>query len=150
MPTTTVRRDLRDGLVNAGNDFKSINPTLLQRVYPRRPPGFTGDLPAMYVGAMNEPNITHSAGVRSRTFDVQAVLVFNTLGSEEEVSDEQDTLVDYFLDYLTTHPRAAGSNYVLQPTSVRDVEIDIDEVPYPASVVNVQLLSAEGRSRSGP
>lgn len=149
MTTTTVRRDLRAGLVNAGADFKNQNPTLLLRVYERRPTGFTPDLPALYVGSLNE-TIIHTAGIRPRTFDAQAVLVGNPTGSPDEIADEVDTLVDYFLDYLTTHPRAAGSNYVLQPTSVRDVELEVDDVVYPSAVVGIQLLASEGRSRNGP
>jgi hypothetical protein len=148
MPTTSVRRDLRSGLVAAGEEFRSINPTLLQRTHHRRPKGFTGDLPAMYVGALNE-QIVHDAGTRGRTFDAQAVLVFRSTGSEEEVADDVDTTTDYFLDFLTTHPRAGGSNYLLQPTSTRDIELEIDETPYPAVVVGIQLIALEGRSRTG-
>jgi hypothetical protein len=60
-----------------------------------------------------------------------------------------DTTTDYFLDFLTTHPRAGGSNYLLQPTSTRDIELEIDETPYPAVVVGIQLIALEGRSRTG-
>jgi hypothetical protein len=148
MPTTTFRRDARGGLVNAGEEFKSINPTLLQRNYPRRPIGFTGDLPAMYVGSLNETDV-HDSGTRSRDIEAQTVLVFKPTGSEDEISDEQDTLVDYWVDFLTTHPRAAGSNYLIEPRTVRDIELEIDEVPYPASVVTVLCRALEGRSRTG-
>lgn len=149
MATTTVRRDLRNGLYNAGEEFRSINPTLLLKNYHRRPTGFTPDLPAMFINSLNE-TIEHSAGIRGRTFEAQTILVFNSTGSPEEIADEADTVVDYWVDFLTTHPRAAGSNVLLEPTSVRDLELDTDEVPYPAAVVGVRLRAAEGRSRTGP
>lgn len=149
MPTTTARRDLRTGLFALGTDFMSANPTLMQRAYKRRPPGFsTGNLPALYIGALNE-QVRHDSGLRDRDFEAQIGLVFTPLGSEAEVADDVDTTVDYFLDYVTTHPRAAGSNTVLQVTSVRDVELDMDDVVYPTALVTLAYLVQEGRSRTG-
>lgn len=148
MPTTTARRDIRAGLLLLGEDFKSANPTLLYRTYSRRPRGFTGDLPALYVGALNE-TVTHSSGLRGRTFDPQIGLVCHPTGSDAEVADEVDTLVDAFMDYVTLHPRAAGSNTLVEITSVRDVELEMDEVVYPTGLVTLSYLVAEGRSRAG-
>lgn len=149
MPTTTFRRDVRVGLVALGNDFKNANPTLLLKVHHRRPRGFTGDLPALYVGSKNEA-VEHRAGIRQRTMEPQLVLVFNPAGSEEEVADEMDTLVDTFLDYVTLHPHAISSNTVTGVTSIRDIELDIDEVPYPAVVFTLgETIAQEGRSRTG-
>lgn len=146
MPNTTFRRDVTNRLVDLGNDFKSANPTLVYRVYPRRPPGFTGDLPAIYVGTHNE-NIRHTAGLRIRTMEPQLVLVGKPTGSETEISDEMDTLVDEFLDYLTAHPHAISSNTVTSPTSVRDVELELDDVIYPAAVITLgETIAQEGRS----
>jgi hypothetical protein len=146
--TTTARRDIRSGLVALGEDFKSANPTLLQRVYPRRPRGFTGDLPALYVGSLNE-QVRHDSGLRQRTFLPQIGLVCHPTGSDTEVADEVDTLVDYFMDYVTTHPRAAGSNSLVEITEVRDVELEMDEVVYPTGLVVLNYLVLEGRSRAG-
>ena len=47
MPTTTFRRDVTERLAALAEDFRTENPTLLLRVYKRRPTGFTPDLPAM-------------------------------------------------------------------------------------------------------
>ena len=149
MPTTTFRRDVTVRLVALGNDFKSSNPTLLLRVYHRRPLGFTGDLPAMFVGTHNE-NIRHTGGLRIRTMEPQIVLVGNPTGSEEEVADEMDTLVDTFLDYLTVHPHAISSNTVMSPSQIRDVELEMDNVTYPAAVITLgETIAQEGRSRAG-
>lgn len=148
MPTTTVRQDLRSGLYAAGVAFKAANPTLLLRTYHRRPPGFTGDLPALYIGSLNEL-IEHDAGTRGRTFDAQVVLVCKPTGSGEEVADEIDTLTDTFLDYLTLNPRAAGAGYLIEPTATRDIEIELDDTVYPSVVISVRCRALEGRSRTG-
>ena len=148
MPQTTFRRDVREGLFSAGEDFRSINPTILLKTVHRRPTGFTGDLPQMYIGSLNETDV-HDAGTRSRDIEAQTVIVGNPTGSEEEISDEIDTIVDYWIEYLTLHPRAAGSNYLIEPRTVRDVELEVDNVPYPAAVVTVLCRALEGRSRTG-
>ncbi len=148
MPTTTARRDITTGLVNLGEDFKSANPTLLQRVYPRRPGGFAGDLPALYIGAKNEA-LRHDSGTRMRVLEPQLVLVGNPLGSLNEMTDEMDTLVDTFIDYLTLHPHAGGSNSNIEPVGVRDVELEMDDVVYPTAVIDCRFEVLEGRSRAG-
>src|SRR5687767_5753174 len=129
MATTTFRRDSTNNLAALAEDFKNANPTLLLRVYKRRPTGFTPDLPAMYVGSKNE-NIRHTGGLRIRTMEPQLVLVGNPTGAPEEIADEVDTLVDYFLDYVTEHPHAISSNTVTSVTNIRDVELEVDDVIY--------------------
>jgi hypothetical protein len=149
MATTTFRRDVTTRLVALAEDFKNANPTLLLRVYHRRPTGFTPDLPAMYVGSKNEA-IVHTSGLRQRTMEPQLVLVGNPTGAPDEIADEVDTLVDYFLDYITVHPHAISSNTVTQVTTIRDVELEVDDVVYPAAVLTLgDTIALEGRSRSG-
>ena len=142
--TTTFRQDTTNNLVALAEDFKAANPTLLLRVYPRRPRGFTGDLPAVYVGSHNE-TLLPTPGRWMRTMEPQLVLVGNPSGSEDEVADEMDTLVDTFLDYCNARPHAISSNTVAWPAQVRDVELEIDDVVYPAAAVTFTALSAEGR-----
>lgn len=150
MPTTTFRRDVTQYLVALAEDFKNANPTLLLRVHHRRPTGFTGDLPAIYVGSRNE-TIQHSAGLRTRVMEPQLVIVGNPTGTPDEIADEIDTLVDEFLDYVTVHPHAISSNTVTQVTTIRDVELELDEVVYPAAVLTLgETIAMEGRSRNGP
>jgi len=150
MTTTTFRRDVTNHLVDLATDFQTENPTLLLRVYPRRPQGFTGDLPAVYVGSHNEA-ITHGQGLRVRVMEPQLVLVGNPAGAPEEIADEMDTLVDTFLDYITLHPHAVSSNTVTSVTQIRDVELELDDVVYPAAVLTLgETIAREGRSRSGP
>src|ERR1041385_6426197 len=150
MTTTTFRQDVTTGYVSLATDFMNTYPTLLLRVYPRRKQGFTGDLPAVYVGSKNEA-IEHSAGLRVRTMEPQLVLVGNPAGAPEEIADEMDTLVDTFLDYLTTHPHAISSNTVTSVTGIRDVELELDDVVYPAAVLTLgETIAREGRSRTGP
>lgn len=150
MATTTFRRDVTAKLVQLATDFKNENPTLLLRIYHRRPTGFTPDLPAMYIGSRNE-SIRHTSGLRQRTMEPQLVLVGNPTGSPDEIADEVDTLVDYFLDYVTVHPHAISSNTVTQVTTIRDVELEVDDVVYPSVVLTLgETIALEGRSRSGP
>lgn len=150
MATTTFRRDVTEKLAALAADFMNENPTLLLRVYKRRPTGFTPDLPAMYIGSRNEA-ISHSAGLRIRTMEPQLVLVGNPTGAPDEIADEVDTLVDYFLDYVTVHPHAISSNTVTSVTTIRDVELEVDDVVYPAAVLTLgETIAREGRSRSGP
>lgn len=150
MTTTTFRRDVTDRLAALAEDFRNENPTLLLRVYKRRPTGFTPDLPAMYIGSRNEA-IRHTGGLRIRTMEPQLVLVGNPTGAPDEIADEVDTLVDYFLDYVTVHPHAISSNTVTQVTTIRDVELEVDDVIYPAAVLTLgETIAQEGRSRSGP
>ena len=150
MTTTTFRRDVTGNLFMLARDFMNENPTLLLKAYKRRPLGFTGDLPCVYVGSHNE-TIQHQAGLRIRTMEPQLVLVCNPTGSEEEIADEVDTLVDSFLDYITLHPHAISSNTVTGVTNIRDVELEVDDVVYPAAVLTLgETIAREGRSRSGP
>lgn len=142
--TTTFRADTTNNLVAMATDFQTSYPTLLLRVYPRRPKGFTGDLPAVYVGSHNE-TLVPSVGRWQRTMEPQLVLVGNPSGSEAEIADEMDTLVDTFLDWCNTRPHAISSNTVAWPAQVRDVELEIDDVVYPAAVVTFTALAAEGR-----
>ena len=149
MPTTTFRRDVTNNLVALAEDFQNANPTLLLRVHSRKPQGFTGDLPAVYVGSHNEA-IRHDAGLRIRTMEPQLVLVGNPSGAPEEIADEMDTLVDEFLDYVTLHPHAISSNTVTSVTQIRDVELELDDVIYPAAVLTLgETIAREGRSRTG-
>lgn len=146
MPNTTFRQDVTTRLVALSQDFIAANPTLVYRVYARRPGGFTGDLPCIYVGAHNE-NIRHTSGLRQRTMEPQLVLVGKPTGSEDEIADEMDTLVDEFLDYLTAHPHAISSNTVMSPSNVRDTELVLDDVTYPAAVITLgETIALEGRS----
>lgn len=150
MTTTTFRRDATNNLAALAADFMNENPTELLRVYKRRPTGFTPDLPAMFVGSKNEA-IIHSAGLRQRTMEPQLVLVGNPTGAPDEIADEVDTLVDKFLDYVTLHPHAISSNTVTSVTQIRDVELEVDDVVYPAVVLTLgETIALEGRSRSGP
>lgn len=149
MPVTTFRKDVRVKLVTLAEEFKDANPTLLLRVYHRRPLGFTGDLPALFVGSRNE-TIRHSAGLRQRTMEPQLVLVGTPTGTEEEIADEMDVLLDTFLDYITTHPHAISSNTVTSATQIRDIELEIDNVVYPTVVITLgETVALEGRSRTG-
>ena len=142
--TTTFRKDVTDQLAAPAEDFRLANPTLLLRVYKRRPTGFTPDLPAVYVGSKNE-ELAPSVGRWPRTMEPQLVLVGNPTGSPEEMADEMDVLVDTFLDYFNSRPHAISSNTVCWPRNVRDVELQVDEVVYPAAVVTFTALAAEGR-----
>jgi len=141
---STFRRDVTAGLIALAEDFKTANPTLLLRVYARRPLGFTGDLPAAYVGSHNE-TFRPYVGVWHRTMEPQLVLVCNPTGETDEIADEVDTLTDEFLDYANSRPHAVSSNSATWPATVRDVELELDNVTYPAVVITFTALGGEGR-----
>ena len=147
MSTSTFRRDGTAGLVALGQAFIAANPTLAVRVYSRRPGGFTGDLPCLYVGTHNEAIVVDS-GIWTRTMEPQMVLVGHPTGTPDEVADEMDTLIDAFLSYCTDNPHALGANTVMgSRITVRDVELQLDDVTYPAAVVSLgESISAGGRS----
>lgn len=142
--STSFRRDVTLRFLAVTNDFIAANPTLLLRVFARRPMGFTGDLPAAYVGAKNE-TLAPTRGRWPRSMEPQIVLVGQPTGSEDEIADEMDVLVDAFLDYFNERPHAISSNTVCWPHQVRDVELELDAVTYPATVITFTALSAEGR-----
>lgn len=141
---TTFRKDTTTGLVALAEAFKAQYPLLLLKVYPRRPTGFTGDLPCAYVGSKNE-DLAPTVGRWSRSMEPQLVLVCNPTGSEAEKADEIDTLTDTFLDYANERPHAISSNTVTWPKNARDVELQVDDVVYPAVVITFTNLAAEGR-----
>lgn len=149
MPASTFRRDVTAGLYALAEEFRLANPTLVQRVYPRRPGGFTGNLPAIYVGARNE-NVLHDSGLRQRTMEPQLVIVVGATGTPEEIQSEIDELVDEFLDYATARPHAVSSNTVTsgrEPWTLRDTELAMDDTIYPAVVITLTgTVSLEGRS----
>jgi hypothetical protein len=104
---TTFRADITSGLVTILDAFISANPTLLRRSERARPPSIVGDLPVAFVDGRDE-DITHDAGVRTRTM-APSVLVVSALADNVETVVSHDTLVDKLVDHFTTYPHITNT-----------------------------------------
>lgn len=146
---TTARQDARAGLYALLTGFHTANPTLLYSAYLSRPAGFSPELPAGFVGAMNEPTIRHDSGTRQRNFGLEIVLIDNFSPSNEAQAYRLDALVDAFVDYCTANPQIVAHT-ILAPTSVSEGEITIaggtQSITYRAVSVAIQFTIMEGRN----
>jgi len=141
MPATTARADLRDGLFAYLVALKAANAAMFAGdVHPVRPGSLVP--PCAYVGRLDEV-IDQDAQTRTRLFSAEVVLV-QRLISPGETGPAMDDMVDTYLDYVTDNPHMAGG--VIEPKSVRDIELDLGGTIYSASVVGHRLNVMEGRS----
>lgn len=141
MPPTTARADLRDGLYAYLVAVKAANATMFAGdVYKVRPGALVP--PGGYVGNLNEV-IDQDTQTRTRLFTADVVLV-QRLISPSETGQAMDDMVDVWLDYVTDNPHMAGG--IIEPKSVRDIELDLGGTIYSASVVGHRLNVMEGRS----
>lgn len=147
--TTTGRQDVVDGLVAVLEAFQAANPTLLRKVYSRRPGSFDGEKPVAFVGNRDEL-ILHTSGTRQRTF-APTVVIVDVFGDNEQSAGRMDALVDGLVDTFTANPHAIDGA-VLSQTAVLDIEIeqpkaDGGSIHYPATtLVFGEIVLMEGRS----
>lgn len=141
MPPTTARNDIRSGLYAYLVALKVANATMFAGdVYRVRPGSFVP--PCAYVGNLNE-QIDQDTQTRTRNFSPEVVLV-QRLISPGETADAMDDMVDVYVDYVTDNPHMGGG--IIEPISVRDVELDLGGTLYSASVVGHRVHIMEGRS----
>lgn len=143
--TTTFRADVRAGIYGLVSGFASANPSFGLSAYRYRPTSF-GDRPLVFVASLNE-SMTHDASLRQRTMTPTAVFLWAPSEASDELADDRDDVIDAFLDYASARPHAISNQTVTSPTSVEDVELELDGAFYPASIVSFgQTLALEGRT----
>lgn len=146
---STARLAVRAGLYGLEQGFQSANQTLVFASYTVRPGAFGEELPALFVGNMNEPNIVHTSGVRQRNFVTEIVIVDTFAPSNEEQAARLDLVVDPLLDWLTAHPDYIAG-MVMAPTSVTDGELTVPggnvTVHYRAISIAIGVTVQEGRN----
>jgi|SRR3990172_8330300 len=141
MPATTARNDLRAGLYAYLVALKAANAAMFAGDVHKVRPGSLVP-PCAYVGNLNE-SINQDTQTRTRDFTPEVVLVQRLISPTETV-DAMDDMVDVYVDYITDNPHMGGG--IIEPTSVRDVELDLGGTLYSASVVSHKLHIMEGRS----
>lgn len=108
--TTTVRADLRAGLVSMLNDFTTSNPTLLRRTFPVRPETLLKDMPFAYV-ELGIETTGFSQGLRHRTY-APGVVVVDARTTNAETMGRKDALIDLLVEHMTGYPHlVAGSSW---------------------------------------
>lgn len=139
--TTSARQDVRAGLKSYLDAFKAANSALVAGDVHRVRPGSIV-APGAYVGNLNEV-IQQDTQTRRRLFAPEVVLV-QRLITPGEAADGIDDMVDIYVDYVTDNPHMGGG--IIEPTSVRDIELDLNGTLYSASVVGHRVNIMEGRS----
>lgn len=137
MAIATLRVEYRTALAAILDDFRAANPTLLRQTHRARPATFNP--PLAYVGPFNEPTIEHETGNRLSRPDLRGSLVLvQGVYDNAESSEKLDVLTDALLVYLATqHARVAGQ--LLEAVSAEDVELNIKEVAYAATLVTTRV-----------
>ena len=143
MAIATLRTEYRTALGAILEDFKAAyNPTVpekdqLRQTYRMRPPSFSP--PMAYVGPFNEPTIVHETGNRLARPDLRGSLVLVQATYDNlQAAEKLDILTDALLVYLATqHARVAGQ--LLEAVSAEDIELNIKEVAYAATLVTTRV-----------
>jgi hypothetical protein len=141
---TTFRAQNRAALVTLLTGFQSANPNLLDAIYPARPGSFNDRITG-YVGPLNETMIHSGNALVQRRLTPTVVLVTRLSDPESEQADIVDLLVDAFLDYCSARPHAVNNVTQIQPTSVEQVELEVDGAFYPACIIGFLSLEERGR-----
>lgn len=141
---STFRAQLRSGCKAVLDTLQSSSPTLLAHVYDHRPPVYR--TPCAFVdNVIEEPSISHSAGLRGRDL-VARVYIVHKIVSNDQAADEQDVLVDKAVDAFTAAPNSASSTTLIEPISVSGDEVTDGDATYAASVISVRGRVLEGRN----
>lgn len=137
------RGDVRTNSALTCEAFMAANPTLVDRVYRKRPESLV-ETRAIHIGTIGEA-IRHDMGTRQRTATVE-IIVSRHLSDNEETGDDLEEMADGLIDWLTDHPRAIGANTIIEP--IRDAEVEIAEGPMfiPAIAIICSALILEGRT----
>lgn len=139
----SFRADLRAGCYSVISTYQAANPSLLAHALDYPPESF--HTPLAYCEKAITEALVHDSGIRRRTLRINVVIV-NKLVSNDQVTGEQDALVDGIVDAFTAAPRAAGANSRIEPVSVTDTELsDPNGNRYAAAVITVEGVIQEGR-----
>lgn len=104
--------------------------------------------PTLFIDAINDPAIITTRGPRLRTPAVDIIAIQGIFDSEE-AADNQDALIDDFLDYVRVHFDIAGAGIVVTADRVEDLPAYvpdwIENAPvYYASRVTLTFTNAQG------
>ena len=142
MAATTYRADIRDGLFAYITAFKAAFPSLVEgAIYKTRPGSIVP--PAIYIGALDEPDIHNTSQVMFRTMRPQVVIVHNLVARDAN-AEVKDDLVDAWIDYVNDNPHIAGG--IIEASSTRDIDLEYGGAIYSATVVFHLAEYKTGRS----
>lgn len=138
----TFRSDLAAGIYSMLAAFMAANPTMLHSVHRSRPKNLA-DRPLAFLGSRTE-TLEHSVGIHRRTFAPTVVIVYAPADLSTEMADVRDDVVDAFLEYASSRPHAISSRTLVEPRATEDVELDLDGITYPATVVTFAAVQQVG------
>lgn len=100
---------------------QTASPTLLRRVHTSRPGSFP-EIPCAYIGSRDE-QITHTSGLRTRTFPGLTVVLVDALPDPVQTADRMDVLVDLLVDDFTAAYAFYSGGGILQLQGVSDTDV---------------------------
>lgn len=135
----TVINDMRTGAKTALDNTASLTQRYTSR------PASVGSTPAGWVDAVRT-DLTHDAGTRQWSGEVDCFLVASSFDNEEEMA-ALDTAASQLIDYVSDTPHLMGANTVVEPTSMRLSGVDFgDGSPRPTLIVTLgRFVFMEGR-----
>lgn len=123
--------------------YKAANNGALRQIYPGRP--LSVFAPSAFIDSVTE-SIDYTPAGMQRTPEVSVRFVQGAFDSEDTV-DDQDSLVDGFIEYVAANRHAAGPNTLMLVSAVDDESGWVPEwIPDPqrAYFSSLVTLSAEG------
>ncbi len=123
MAVSTFRTDAVTNLMAVLQAFANVNPTLLAptSVFRARPASFAGVSPGCYIGARDEGD-TMAGQIWTRTLHSLEIVLFDIVTDNQDLGLRADTLVDAILSLIANNPHALGTDSVVAPTGVTDVD----------------------------
>lgn len=138
----SFRSDVAAGLYTLLTGFQAAHSGMLDGVHRSRPKNFAGR-PLAYVGSRPEA-LQHTTGIHRRTLTPSVVIVYAPKDHSEEMADVRDDVVDAFLEYASSRPHAVTGRTLVEPRATEDVELELDGVFYPATVVTFVAVDQVG------
>ena len=115
------RQDLVSGVTTMMTAFAVANPTLLKRHFRARPESAVTDWPCSWLDLRPE-QVSYDSAMRDRTFNASIVFVAG-LGTNDQMMDVLDSLVDAFTDHLDSYP------HILTGSAWSDGEWSDESIP---------------------
>jgi hypothetical protein len=144
MVTSTFRADMRAAGLALLNGFRTAT-GLIRQEYDAIPRSFKA--PLGFVGDFAEPAISHTMSLRTRTPQMEIVLVVGVYDNAE-AAHLQDQIVQGFMDYVSNRPHQVSGATLIQPISTRDTTLTLGvgerAANYRATVVTVEGDIQEG------
>ena len=145
---TGFRQAIQAGIVAFVGAFSAANPTIIRSVRTTRPRNFTtAELPCFFIGDMDE-QISHSVGIRTRTFTGMSCYWVDELTEQIESNDRANFAADVLCDLFTANFHGADAPSGIQQSGTNDTEFEEGGVRYPALQLTFapNTSIAEGRN----